>query len=62
MGLRPTRDTPFIFALIREMFQDETYPSDEPSPTSDRAALVLMLLAAVAAFAFGFATGVIPHH
>jgi hypothetical protein len=61
MEHKPTRDTPFIFALIREMLEDEGYAGEEPSPISDRAVYVLMALAAVAALAFGIATGVVPH-
>jgi hypothetical protein len=62
MEHKPARDTSFIFVLIREMFQDEGYASEELSPFSDRAVCVLMALAAAVAFAFGFATGVIPLH
>lgn len=54
------RDSPFIFSLIREMLQEEGYPSDEPAPISNRALFVLMAIAAAGAFVFGFLTGAIP--
>ena len=50
---------PFIFSWVREMMQEDTEPGDEPVEIQNHIFYSLMFLAAVAALAFAFASGLV---
>ena len=57
-GIRKVRE-PYVFALIRQMLPSEREPAPEVRPLNDIVAYILMAGAGLAAFGFGFFSGVL---